>query len=208
MSVELPDKALQQAYQWAQVSVLQGVVQNQFLGTSLIAGYKTSSDDARPGFAWFFGRDALWTALALDAEGDFSTTKSALEFLSTYQKSDGKVPHEISQSASFVPWFQGMPYAYASADATPLFIVATQNYVQRSGDTAFAKDKWDNLWRAYQFMTATYDANGIRATRVWAMAGWKVARSTEPKASSTRQALYCRQCMISVCWRRKPERRM
>ena len=161
VSVELPDKALQQAYEWAQVSVLQGLVENPFLGTSLIAGYKESGNDARPGFAWFFGRDALWTALALNAEGDFATTKSALQFLSKYQKSDGKVPHEISQSASFVPWFQGMPYAYSSADATPLFIIAMQNYVQRSGDTAFAKEKWDNLWRAYQFMVATYDAAGI-----------------------------------------------
>jgi glycogen debranching enzyme len=161
VSVVLPDKPLQQAYEWAQVSVLQGLVENPYLGTSLIAGYKESGDDARPGFAWFFGRDALWTALALDAEGDFATTKSALQFLSKYQRSDGKVPHEISQTASFVPWFQSLPYAYSSADATPLFIIAMQNYVQRSGDTALAKDKWDNLWRAYQFMVATYDAAGI-----------------------------------------------
>ena len=161
VSVELPDKALQQAYEWAQVSVLQGLVENPYLGTSLVAGYKESGDDARPGFAWFFGRDALWTALALNAEGDFATTKSALQFLSKYQRSDGKVPHEISQTASFVPWFQSLPYAYSSADATPLFIIAMQNYVQRSGDTALAKEKWDNLWRAYQFVVATYDAAGV-----------------------------------------------
>jgi glycogen debranching enzyme len=159
--LELPDAALQKAYEWAQVSVLQGLVTNPFLGTGLVAGYRVSGEDQRPGYAWFFGRDALWTSLGLDAEGDFSTTRTALDFLSKYQRADGKVTHEISQGATFVPWFQGMPYAYASADATPLFIVAMNDYVQHSGDIAFAADKWSNLWRAYQFIVSTYDKGGL-----------------------------------------------
>ncbi len=161
VSLELPDAALQQAYAWAQVSVLQGLVTNPYLGTGLVAGYRGSGDDQRPGYAWFFGRDALWTSFALNAEDDFATTRSALEFLSKYQRSDGKVPHEIAQGASFVPWFQSMPYAYASADATPLYIVAMNDYVQHSGDSAFAEEKWGNLWRAYQFIVATYDKDGL-----------------------------------------------
>ena len=72
-SVEVPDHQLQQAYDWARVSVLQGLVTNPFLGTGFIAGYRTSGGSQRPGFAWFFGRDALWTSLALDAEGDLAT---------------------------------------------------------------------------------------------------------------------------------------
>ena len=106
--------------------MLQGVVQNPFLGEGLVAGFNTSGNDHRPGFAWFFGRDAEWTSLALDAEGDFPTARNALEFLSKYQRADGKIPHEISQSASFTDWFKSTPYAYASADATPLFIIAVE----------------------------------------------------------------------------------
>ncbi len=30
-----------------------------------------------------------------------------------------------------------------------------------SGDVAFAREKWDNLWRAYQFLRSTYDAQGF-----------------------------------------------
>jgi len=37
-SVELPDAQLQRAYDWARVSVIQGLVTNQYLGTGLIAG--------------------------------------------------------------------------------------------------------------------------------------------------------------------------
>ncbi len=161
VSLELPDSALQQAYDWARVSTIQGVVNNPFLGSGLVAGYRTSGTGQRPGFAWFFGRDSMWTSFALNAEGDYSTTRTALDFIGKYQRQDGKVPHEISQSASLVPWFKDYPYAYVSADATPLFIIAMNDYAVQSGDVDFARDKWDNIWRAYQFMHSTYDAQGF-----------------------------------------------
>ncbi len=161
VSVDLPDRPLQQSYDWARVSVLQGMANNPFLGTGLIAGYRTSGGSQRPGFAWFFGRDALWTSLALDAEGDFGNTRVALEFLGKYQRADGKIPHEISQGASFVPWFTDYPYPYASADATPLYIIIMNDYVVSSGDVAFAQQKWDSLWKAYQFLLSTYDPQGL-----------------------------------------------
>ena len=159
--VDLPDRQLQQSYDWARVSVLQGLATNPYLGTGLIAGYRTSGGSQRPGFAWFFGRDSLWTSLALNAEGDFGNTRVALEFLSKYQRADGKVPHEISQGASFVPWFTDYPYPYASADATPLYIITMNDYVIASGDVAFAREKWDSVWKAYQFLLSTYDAQGL-----------------------------------------------
>jgi glycogen debranching enzyme len=171
VSLELPDAALQQAYDWARISTIQGVVSNPYLGTGLVAGYRTSGTSQRPGFAWFFGRDSLWTSFALNAEGDYATTRAALSFLSKYQRDDGKVPHEISQSASLVPWFKDYPYAYVSADATPLFIIAMNDYAVQSGDIAFAREKWDNVWRAYQFMHSTYDAQGF-AQNVGIGHGW------------------------------------
>ena len=161
VSLELPDAQLQQAYDCARISILQGLVSNPYLGTGLIAGYRTSGSDDRPGFAWFFGRDALWTSLALAAEGDFANTRTALDFLSRYQRGDRKIPHEIAQTATLVPWFQSYPYAYASADATPLYVVTFDDYVAKSGDVAFARQKWDSLWKAYQFLKSTYGPHGL-----------------------------------------------
>ena len=161
VNLTLPDAQLQQAYDWARVSTVQGLVTNATLGTGLVAGYRTSGASARPGFAWFFGRDSLWTSFALNSVGDFATTKTALEFISKFQRDDGKMPHEISQGASFVNWFKDYPYGYASADATPLYIIATNDYVTRSGDVDFAKQKWDSLWKAYQFLRSTYDAQNL-----------------------------------------------
>jgi glycogen debranching enzyme len=161
VSVELPDAQMQQAYDWARVSMLQGLVTNPYLGTGLVAGYRTSGESQRPGFAWFFGRDSFWTSLALNAEGGFSTARTALAFISKFQREDGKIPHEISQGANFVDWFKGYPYPYASADATPLYIIAMNDYVVESGDTAFAKEKWESLWKAHEFLRSTYDEHGF-----------------------------------------------
>lgn len=160
-SVELPDLELQGAYDWSRVSLIQGLVSNPTMGDGLIAGYRASGESYRPGFAWFFGRDSLWSGLALNSEGDFATTKTALEFIAKFQREDGKIPHEIAQGASFVDWFKGYPYAYASADATPLYITAVDDYVTSSGDVAFAKSNWDHITKAYEFLRSTYNVSGF-----------------------------------------------
>ncbi len=161
VNLDLPDKQLQQAYDWSRISTLQGLVDNSDLGKGLIAGYRTSGFSQRPGFAWFFGRDSMWTSLALTANDDFATSRAAIDFISKFQRDDGKIPHEIAQTAALVDWFKKYPYPYASADATPLFMIATDDYVTRSGDTAFAKEKWDTLWKAYEFLRSTYDSRGF-----------------------------------------------
>ena len=81
--------------------------------------------------------------------------------MTKYQRSDGKIAHEVPQSASLVRWFEDYPYGYASADATPLFLIAMCDYIERSGDLAFAREKWESIWRAYQFLNSTFDPDGF-----------------------------------------------
>src|SRR5206468_3541668 len=96
VSVATPNAKLDEAFRWAKVGIDKGLATNPLLGTGLLAGFRTAGDSERPGYAWFFGRDALWTTLATTSEGDFTTTRTALEFLRKYQRQDGKIPHEIS----------------------------------------------------------------------------------------------------------------
>jgi glycogen debranching enzyme len=162
LQLSTPNRELDEAFAWAKVGVDKGVVTNPLLGTGLVAGYRTSGESERPGFAWFFGRDALWTALALNSYGDFETTRTALEFLKKFQRADGKIPHEISQSASLIPWFTDYEYPWASADATPLYIIAHADYFRASGDLKFLQANWDSILRAYRYAGATdTDANGL-----------------------------------------------
>ena len=118
----------------------------------------------------------------LNSEGDFATTKTALEFIAKFQREDGKIPHEISQGASFVDWFKAYPYAYASADATPLYIVAMNDYVTSSGDVEFARDELGASAEAYEFLQSTYDAAGFPQEfwrRAWLGRRWAAAARGE-----------------------------
>jgi glycogen debranching enzyme len=168
LRIDSPDARLNMAFRWAKVGIDKGMTTSPLLGTGLVAGFRTSGDSERPGFAWFFGRDALWTALAIDAYGDFAATRTALEFLRKFQRHDGKIPHEISQSASLVPWFDGYPYAWASADATPLYVIAHADYWRATGDRDFIRTAWPSILEAYRFSAAS-DTDGnalIENTRV------------------------------------------
>ncbi|HEV7377941.1 MAG TPA: GH116 family glycosyl hydrolase [Pyrinomonadaceae bacterium] len=162
VQIETPDERLDTAFKWAKVGVDKGFATNPFLGTGMLAGFRTSGESERPGFAWFFGRDALWTTFALNSYCDFHTTRAALEFLKKFQREDGKIPHEISQSASLIPWFTDYPYAWASADATPLYVIAHADYWRASGDADFLKANWDSILKAYRFTAITdTDGNGL-----------------------------------------------
>ena len=161
-SIETPDPRLDESFAWAKVGVLKGMATNPMLGTGLLAGYRTSGDSERPGFGWFFGRDALWTALALHSYGDFAASRTALDFLKQFQRADGKVPHEISQSAALIPWFTGYPYPWNSADATPLYVMAHADHWRATGDRAFLDASWGSIVKAWQFTAATdTDGNGL-----------------------------------------------
>jgi glycogen debranching enzyme len=158
VSIETPDKSLDEAFQWAVLSIeqLKTLVQKENgvedPETALVAGYYTSADSTRPGFGWFFGRDDLYTLYAVNGYGDFALSKSELEFLIHRQRADGKIMHEYSQTAAAVDW-QSFPYMYAAADSTPLFLLAVADYVRSSGDTAFLTAHRDAIEKAWAFET-------------------------------------------------------
>ena len=59
-------------------------------------------------------------------------------------------------------WFTTLPYAWASADATPLFIVAHADRWRATGDRQFLEAQWPAIRKAYAFSAATdTDGNGL-----------------------------------------------
>ena len=125
---------------------------------ALTAGFVGSGDVTRPGFGWFFGRDALWSLYAVNSYGDFETAQQEIEFLLRHQRADGKIMHERSQTAGLVPW-ETLPYEFAAADSTPLLLMAVNDYLKVSGDTQFVASIWPGLERAWNFET-THDTDG------------------------------------------------
>jgi glycogen debranching enzyme len=160
LSIETPDQTLNQAFSWAEVAIDQLRVETSpsHDETALVAGFYSSGDSTRPGFGWFFGRDALWTLYAVNSYGDYQTTRDELNFLIKRQSPEGKMMHEWSQTADLVDW-RSLPYPYASADATPLFLMASNDYLKVSGDASFIQANWEALARAWKFETS-HDSDG------------------------------------------------
>jgi glycogen debranching enzyme len=160
MHLETPDKRLDLAFSRAESSIDQLRVETTpgHREEALTAGFLGSGVSVRPGFGWYFGRDALWTTYALDSSGNFEATRQEVEFLLKRQSPEGKIPHEWAQTSDLVDW-KSLPYEYASADATPLLAMAMNDYLRISGDKAFVQKNWDGLARAWHFET-THDADG------------------------------------------------
>jgi glycogen debranching enzyme len=157
---ETPDPRINEGLRWAEIAVDQAQVKTAEGETGMVAGYYESADSARPGYAWFFGRDTLWTTYAINSYGDYALTKRALDFLFKRQRSDGKIMHEYSQAADSIDW-KGTPYFYASADSTPLLLMAAADYMRKSGDQGYIKTNWEGLKKAYRFMRAHEANDGI-----------------------------------------------
>lgn len=158
-TVVTPDVRLNVALDWARIGIDKGFVDNPTLGSGLVAGFRTSGASERPGFAWYFGRDALWTVFALTSTGNFEDARDALDFLHGVQRDDGRIPHEVSQSASYIPWFENYHYAWASADATPLYIIAHADLWRAVGDDNYLRQNWPSIKAAFRFSASTDSDN-------------------------------------------------
>jgi len=159
-AIETPDASLNAAFSWAEIAIDQLRVQTApgAKDEALTAGFVGSGDVTRPGFGWFFGRDALWSLYAASSYGDFVTARQEIEFLLLHQRADGKIMHERSQTADLVPWAT-LPYEFAAADSTPLLLMAANDYLKISGDLGFIASTWPGLERAWNFET-THDTDG------------------------------------------------
>ena len=162
LSIETPDERIDLALEWGKVALDKGFVCNPDLGCGLIAGLGPSGTTERPGVGWFFGGDTFMNTWALTAYGDVDTARQSLEFLRTHQRADGKMPHEISQGAGYLRWFDDFPYAYYHADTTPLYISAVADWVRATGDLPAARAFWPSVRRAYDYcVSSDEDGDGV-----------------------------------------------
>ncbi|NIV71886.1 MAG: hypothetical protein GWN16_05235, partial [Calditrichae bacterium] len=75
--ISSPDPVFNEGYRWALVGTDRFFVNTPELGNALLAGLGTTARgwdgghriNGRPGYAWYFGRDAEWSGLALNHYG-------------------------------------------------------------------------------------------------------------------------------------------
>lgn len=160
LAVRTPDTLLNAAVEWAKVNLDDSFVCNPDLGCGVTAGYGLSGAASdRPGFGWFFGGDAAINSFAMSGVGQGALVREGvLEFFAKYQRADGKITHEISQSAGRTDWWS-YPYAFYHGDTTPFWILAFAEYWAQTGDGALLRALWPKLEKAFAWSLAT-DKNG------------------------------------------------
>jgi glycogen debranching enzyme len=154
VTITSPDSEFNKLFPWAIVGTDRFIARTPGLGTGLLAGFSTVNRgwngaqkiSGRPGYAWYFGRDAAWSGFAVDGYGDFATVRDQLELYQSFQDASGKIYHELSTS--------GVVH-FDAADATPLYVILAGHYLRASGDKAFIAKSWPHLQRAMDFLYAT-----------------------------------------------------
>jgi hypothetical protein len=138
---------------------------NPDLGCGMVAGYGPSGRGRRPGFGWFFGGDASINILGILPYGDFELARAGLDFQRRYRRAaDGKMPHEVTQSAMRTreDWFEDFPYPYYHADTTPYWVVALWHYWLQTADVEFVRLNWEAVVDAYRWgLSADTDGDMI-----------------------------------------------
>ena len=166
LQVVTPVSDLNRAFEWAKVAYDNLVVDNPDLGRGMVAGLGASGTSGRPGFGWFFGGDTYINAFSLNSYGATATVRDAIAFTQKFQRQDGKMPHEISQAAGYIRWFEDYPYAYIHGDTSPFYITAVYDYYRQTADKAFVASSWESLRKAYEWALATdEDADGLMDNR-------------------------------------------
>jgi hypothetical protein len=161
VGITTPDEEFNVLYKWAIVGADRFVAYTPGVGTGLLAGFATTArgwngaqrNSGRPGYAWYFGRDAAWSGFAFDGIGDVATVRHELELYQSFQDRTGKIFHELMTS--------GVVHFDAS-DATPMYVMLAAHYMRASGDTAFIRTSWAHLTKAMDFLYSTdTDGDGL-----------------------------------------------
>lgn len=114
-----------------------------------------------PSFHALFGRDSLisaWQLLSIMPE----IAEATLRILARYQAHEenpqkdccpGKILHEYrfdpAKQQELPNW--GWPY-YGSVDATPLFLIVLEKYIEQTQDTALLKELWPHACAAIEWI--------------------------------------------------------
>lgn len=159
--VVTPDPAVNSALHWSRVSLDQLKVCNPYLGCGYVSGYGSSGTGTRPMYAWFFDEPNI-SERAFVELGGAESMREAFRFIQKFQREDGQIPHEISQSAGAIEWFKTYPYAYIHSDTSLWYLVAMGHFYRFTGDRTFLAESWSSIRKAYAYcLSMLNEGNGL-----------------------------------------------
>ncbi len=167
IKINTPDNELNKGLQDAILNTEFSFVKNLKLGEGMIAGYGLSENSERPGFLWFFGGDGIINSLAVLNYGNFEGVRKEIGFLFKYQRKDGKIIHELSQSEGYINWFNDYGFAYFHGDTTPYFITLLNEYIKRTGDVSILNKYKQKILKLFEWLDKSdFDDDGLIDTKI------------------------------------------
>lgn len=111
----------------------------------------------RPGYAWFFGRDAFFCDAALLPCGAREIVRQDLRLAARFQDPLGKIHHEITPL--------GVVH-HDAADSTAMFVDVLGRYYAFTRDAELVRELWPAVKRALAFLGVTdRDGDGLPENR-------------------------------------------
>lgn len=144
--IEIPDKELQEAYNWVKINTQWLVMELPGTGRFLTAGAVE--------YPWLFGCDNSYAQQGVAASGDFGLAQSTLRTLKEVSEKvngNGRIIHEMSSN--------GFVGNRGNTQETAHFIVAAWNTFRWTGDTAFLNGVYPYSVSGIRWLTEAMDTD-------------------------------------------------
>lgn len=144
--IELPDKKLEETYNWVKINTQWLVSELPSIGRFLGAGAIE--------YPWLFGCDNSYALQGVLASGDFELAKSTLRILkqvSEKSNGNGRIIHEMSSN--------GFVGHQGNTQETAHYIVAVWKAFLWTGDIDFLKELYPYIKLGIQWLTVEMDTN-------------------------------------------------
>ena len=147
--VTIPDRRLQEAYDWVKVNSRWLVRDVPGVGSGITGGLME--------YPWWFGTDAGYTLQAMAATGNFDVARETLRLLLKYSRKtngNGRIIHEVTTNGGVVN--------PGNTQETAQFIMAVGTVVDWTGDLAFAREMYPAMKQGLRWLLTDMDQNRDR----------------------------------------------
>jgi glycogen debranching enzyme len=145
-SILIPDRSLQQVYEWNKINTEWLVRDVPAIGRGLSAGL--------PEYPWWFGTDSAYSLQAAMATGDFELAKQTLRLLknvSMNENGNGRIVHEVATN--------GVVYNPGNSQETAHFIICVEKLFRWTGDMTFIKEMYPIMKLGIRWLLNDMDQN-------------------------------------------------
>src|SRR5262245_20286765 len=144
--VTIPDRHLQEAYDWVKVNSQWLVRDVPGIGRGITGGLME--------YPWWFGTDAGYTLQAMAATGNFDVARETLRLLLKYSRKtngNGRIVHEVTTNGGIVN--------PGNTQETAQFIMAVSTVFDWTGDLAFAREMYPGMKQGLRWLLTDMDQN-------------------------------------------------